>query len=64
MSARRETEKRLRPRNSPYRRNHFDKSKYLRVPMPGYQEQPIAENEESNSLQGEIGLDTSIDQEV
>jgi hypothetical protein len=31
MSSRRETEKRLRPRNSPYKRNHFNQSQYLRV---------------------------------
>lgn len=32
MSSRREKEKRLRPRHDPYKRDHFDKSKYLRIP--------------------------------
>ena len=48
MSARQETEKRLRPRNSPYRRNHFDQSKYLRVPA-------------NNSQESEDHLETDID---
>lgn len=33
MSSRREKEKRLRPRNDPYKRNHFDQTKYLRIPV-------------------------------
>lgn len=33
MSSRREKEKRLRPRNNPYKRNQFDKAKYLRLPV-------------------------------
>ena len=33
MSSRREKEKRLRPRNDPYKRNHFDQTRYLRVPL-------------------------------
>lgn len=33
MSSRREKEKRLRPRSNPYKRNHFDQMKYLRVPL-------------------------------
>lgn len=31
MSSRREKEKRLRPRNHPYKRNHFNQTDYLRV---------------------------------
>jgi hypothetical protein len=33
MSSRREKEKRLRPRSSPYKRNHFDQTKYLHLPV-------------------------------
>ena len=33
MSSRREKEKRLRPRSNPYKRNHFDQTKYLRLPV-------------------------------
>ena len=32
MSSRHQKEKRLRPRNDPYKRDHFNQSKYLRVP--------------------------------
>lgn len=43
MSSRHQKEKRLRPRNDPYKRNHFDKTKYMRV-----DNQPVAKplNEE------------------
>lgn len=33
MSSRREKEKRLRPRNSPYKRDYFDQSRFLRIPV-------------------------------
>ena len=33
MSSRREKEKRIRPRNSPYKRDYFDQSRYLRIPV-------------------------------
>jgi hypothetical protein len=33
MSSRREKEKRIRPKSNPYKRNHFDQTKYLRVPL-------------------------------
>lgn len=31
MSSRHQKEKRLRPRNDPYKRDHFNKSQYLRI---------------------------------
>ena len=31
MSSRHQKEKRLRPRNNPYKRDQFDQTKYLRV---------------------------------
>ena len=33
MSSRREKEKRIRPRNMPYKRDYFDQSRYLRIPV-------------------------------
>ena len=41
MSSRRETEKRLRPRNDPYKRNHFNKSQYLRISVPTHNSESI-----------------------
>lgn len=34
MSSRHQKEKRLRPRNDPYKRDHFDESRYLRIAIP------------------------------
>jgi hypothetical protein len=34
MSSRHQKEKRLRPRNDPYKREHFDRSRYLQVSLP------------------------------
>lgn len=34
MSSRHQKEKRLRPRNNPYKRDQFDQTKYLRVSAP------------------------------
>ena len=31
MSSRHQKEKRLRPRNDPYKRDHFNKAQYLRI---------------------------------
>jgi hypothetical protein len=33
MSSRYEKEKRLRPRNNPYKRDQFNQTEYLRVPV-------------------------------
>lgn len=44
MSSRREKEKRIRPRNNPYKRDKFDQSKYLHVKTSGSQEE--SENKE------------------
>lgn len=35
MSSRHQKEKRLRPRHDPYKRDHFDKSKYMRIEQSG-----------------------------
>ena len=45
MSSRRETEKRLRPRNDPYKRNHFNKSQYLRISVPAHTSDSIDSSE-------------------
>lgn len=54
MSSRHQKERRLRPRSDPYRRNHFDQSRYLRLPLPqsaGAQQtdEPVASEENSES---------------
>lgn len=46
MSARHQKEKRLRPRNDPYKRDHFNKAQYLRI-------HPVS----SSSLEKEINED-------
>ena len=33
MSSFKEKEKRIRPKNNPYKRDHFDQTKYLRVSL-------------------------------
>lgn len=49
MSSRYQKEKRLRPRNSPYKRDHFDQSRYLRVAVPKpVEELVVAESPEQN----------------
>ena len=52
MSSRHQKEKRLRPRNDPYKRDHFNQSKYLRVPSTNH-------HQTSGSLVAETLGDTS-----
>lgn len=48
MSSRREKEKRLRPRNNPYKRNHFDQSRYLHVPLSESKSEETVDNLEED----------------
>lgn len=51
MSTRNEREKRIRPRNDPYKRDHFDKSRYLRIPSEVLKEEEgIVEAYENDAL--------------
>ena len=52
MSSRHQKEKRLRPRSDPYKRDHFNQSKYLRVPSTNH-------HQTSGSLVAETLGDTS-----
>lgn len=52
MSSRHQKEKRLRPRSDPYKRDHFNQSKYLRVPSTNH-------HQTSGSLTAETLGDTS-----
>lgn len=52
MSSRHQKEKRLRPRSDPYKRDRFNQSKYLRVPLANH-------HQTSGSLVAETLGDTS-----
>jgi hypothetical protein len=61
MSSRHETEKRLRPRNDPYKRNHFNQSQYLRVTPISHSVESVAGD--STGLGQDLEYDNDDDYE-
>jgi hypothetical protein len=54
MSSRHEKEKRLRPKNNPYKRDHFVQADYLRISKPiteRKEEQPKEEQTEEDFVE-------------
>lgn len=57
MSSRHQKEKRLRPQRDPYKRNHFDQSKYIGISVPGKQNLDSSVNEDFSEIADETDYD-------
>lgn len=65
MSARHQKDKRLRPRNEPYKRDHFNKSKFLgQVVKPKAPTRPVSTNDVANNSVVVVGDETVMSASV
>jgi hypothetical protein len=57
MSSRHQKEKRLRPQRDPYKRNHFDQSKYIAISVASKQNLDSTLNEDIADITDENDYD-------